>query len=112
MNRASEGLPIPAFFRITLLDVLGGPLNQVEGPKVAFLVVIRPVNEAVLAKNNPVGFGMLLGDFLHFQAELEPRTQPGRVNDLITINLMSQLRGILRRSDRDGRIGMGMVNVL
>src|SRR4029077_7401391 len=108
---SAESLSVPAFFLVSGLDVFGSLLNKRERQVVAFLVVIGPVDQAVLPQDCTSRLRMLLPDVLQYQAQLEARSQPGRPDHFFTVDLFSQLLRVFRRRDRDGRVRVHVVHV-
>ena len=106
--RAAEGL----VSLVVLLDVAGGLLDQGQGQLVARLVVVGPVDEAVLPHDEALGIRVLLLGLLHEQAELETGPHPRNPDDLVAVDLAGQLLGALRRGDADGGIRMRVIDML
>src|SRR5687768_16855848 len=58
MELAAEHGRIAAFPGIFLFDELGGALDEIEREVIALLVIIGPIDKAVLAHHDAFGFGM------------------------------------------------------
>ena len=74
-------------FLVFGLDVVGRLLDERQCQLVTFLVVIRPVDQTVLAQNHTFCARMLSANAL----KLETRPQPGGVDELLAVNLLRQL---------------------
>ena len=90
--------------------VLRAP-DQLEGQFIAFLVVIGPVDKAVLAHDRALCVRMLSADPLQLQPELEARPLPVGPDDVVAVDLARERRPILRRGERDDRHGMHVIDV-
>ena len=79
---------------------------------VARLVVVGPVDEAVLPQDDPVDAGVLLDGARERQAEVEARPLPGQPGHLVAVDLAHEPLAVLRGRQGDHRVRMGVVDVL
>ena len=96
---------------IFLFDERRCLLNQIECGEVTVLVIIGPVDEAVLAHHDAVQLRVLARDVLHGEAKFESRPHPWHVTYFLAVNLFRQRLAARRRGDGDDGIGMGVVHV-
>ena len=109
---SAKGFLVAALFLVGFLDVRRSLFNEVEREIVAILLVISPVDQAVLAEHHALGLRILGGDLLQGEAELEARTQPRRPDNVLAVDFFGDLFGILRGTNRDGRIRVRVVHML
>ena len=103
----TEGL----FAAIFLFHRLGRSPNQLQRQLVAFLVVLMPVDQAMLTHDRPFGFGVILAQFFQNQSQVETRPLPFGPDHFVPINLFRQLFTLGTGGERDRRVRMGMIHV-
>ena len=96
---------------IFLFDEGGRLLNQIERGEVTVLVIIGPVDEAVLAHHDAAQLRVLARHVLHGQAKFESRPHPWHVTYFLAVNLFRQVLAARRRGNGDDGVGMGVVHV-
>ncbi len=109
---AAEGLGVSALVGVFFLDVGGGFFDEVERAGVADLFVVVPRDEAVLAHHDGFHVGLLAGDFLHGEAELEAGAHPGHVGHVAAEDFLGELFAVLGSGDGDDRVGVHVIDVL
>ena len=109
---AAEDLGVAALGLVLGFDVGAGLLDHREGELIAGLVVVGPGDEAVLAHHDGLNGGLLAGDVLHGEAELEAGAHPLHVSHLAGEDLLGQGFAVLGSGDRDDRVGVHVVYVL
>ncbi len=109
---AAEGFLVAALFPVGLFNVCGSLFNEVEREIVAFLFVIGPVDQAVLAEHHALRIGMFPANRLQLQPQLEARAQPRRPHNVIAVHFLGNSLGVFRGTNRDGRIRVGVIHVL
>ncbi len=85
-------------------DILGGTVDDLKRRFVAGLVVVVPRRHSVMAKQNAFRLRIVLDQLLDLQADIEPRTLPRDINDIVTIDLFRQSFLIDRCGNGDDRI--------
>ena len=111
---AGDFAPPKVFVALVVLSAMisRGFFDQGQRQVVAFLVVVGPVDEAVLAHDDAFGLRVFAADFLSCEAEVETGAQPGGPDHFVAVDLLRQLRGVLRGGDGDRRVGVRVVDVL
>src|SRR5205823_9893600 len=93
---AAEG----AVAAILRLDKLRRSLDQIERAFVAFLVVVSPIDEPMLAEQDAARVWSAGANIADGQTKFESRPQPRRVGDLVAPNDPRELLGMSRGGDR------------
>ena len=104
---ATEGL----LSLVVLGDVLGGPVDQVEGKLVTLLLGVGPVDEAMLAHDDALGPRMLFADFLKLETEVEAGALPRSPDDVVTVDRLGEFLAVLGGSDGDRGVRMRVIDM-
>ena len=90
---------------------LGFAGDEVERAVVAFLVVVGPTDEAMLAHHDCPGLRVFLANLQHRQAQFEPGPHPGEVIHLGAEDFAGDFAGARRRGDGDDRVGVHVIDM-
>ena len=105
---AAEGLvALVAFF-----DVAGGLVDELEGELVALLIVIGPVDQAVLTHDGTAGVGVVGAALFKGEAELEAGAHPGQPEQVVAEDLFHDLGSVGAGGDGDQGVRVGVIDEL
>ena len=93
------------------VDVRLGGLDDPQRVGLGLLGRVAPRGDAVPAEDAADRLRVLRLDRRDVQAQLEARAAPRHPDHLAAEDLLRQLRAVLRRRDRDARVGMQVVDV-
>src|SRR5439155_25423001 len=99
------------FSLVTVVDVDGRLLHQVERQVIALFVALGPVDEPVLPENDALEPRVLLTDALQLQPQLKAGAQPWGPADLAAEYLPGQLLRAPGRGHGDHRVRIHVVDV-
>jgi len=104
---SAEGFVSLVFFR----NGCRRPADQLQGELVALLVVLVPVDQAVLTHDRPLGPGMVGTKFFQLQPQIKTGPLPIGPDHLVPVNFLTDLLPLGACRHRNRRVGMGVVEV-
>ena len=107
MALSAEGL----IALVVLFNEDGGAFDERERQAVALFVVVGPVDETVLGHHQAPERRVSGRFVLHEEAKLEARSKPRNPAHIVSEDFIGELSAAPRRSDRDHRGRMHMIDV-
>ena len=86
---------------VTLLDVTGSLFDESQGQLITGLIIVGPVDQAMLSHHQAFEVGILLQLFLHHKPKIKPGALPGDPAHLLLEDLLREALLVLAGGNGD-----------